>query len=308
MQGGINYENDSKTLRTAMKGMGTDEDAIIKLTGNRSNTDRMQIRLAYKTCFGRDLLEDLEDELSGDFKKVVMGMWKSPVEYDTEEIYLAMKGAGTNEDTLSEIIGSRSNQGLAEIKTLFKTKYGKTLESWIEDEASGDYRALLVSIIQCNRDETTNVDYSIVSQDAKDLYDAGEGKCGTDEEVFNRVFAKRNNAHLTALIQFYKTQYGKNLFNVISSEFSSDIKVLLKTVLMAHTNPVEYFAERIYNACKGWGTNDNVLIRSLISTDEAFMSQIKAIYKSKYGVTLEEQIKDETSGDYKKMLLELVAH
>jgi hypothetical protein len=44
----------------------------------------------------------------------------------------------------------------------------------------------------------------------------------------------------------------------------------------------------------------------LIVIDEAFLGEVKNIYKQKYGMTLEAQIKDETSGDYKKMLLELV--
>ncbi len=42
----------------------------------------------------------------------------NPIEYDVNELYLAFKGIGTNKDTVSEIIGSRNNRRLQEIKDL----------------------------------------------------------------------------------------------------------------------------------------------------------------------------------------------
>jgi len=145
-----------------------------------------------------------------------------------------------------------------------------------------------------------------VAQDVKDLYSAGEGKWGTDEEVFNRIFALRNSFHLKEMNNLYMQQRGKSLLDVVESEFSGDVKNLLKTILHAHINPADYYANRIYKACKGWGTNDRMLIRALIVMDEVYMEEIKKIYKSKFGMTLVEQITNETSGDYKKMLLMLV--
>ena len=303
-----NYEEDAKLLREAMKGFGTDEAAIIKLTGNRSNEERLNIKIAYKASYGRDLLADLADELSGDFKKIVMGMYLSPIEYDVLEIYNAVKGMGTDEDTLTEILGSRSNYRLRDIKKLYYEKYKEKLEDRVIDETSGDYKSLLISILQCNRDESQNVNEGLVDQDVKDLYKAGEGRWGTDEEVFNRIFALRSSYHLRALNNSYKKINGKNLLEVVESEFSGDLKVLLKTILHSHINPADYYAHRIYKACKGWGTNDSMLIRSLITMDEVYMEEIKNIYKSKFGMTLAQQITDETSGDYKKMLLELISH
>lgn len=139
----FNYSDDAKSLREAIKGLGTDEDTIIQITGTRSNKDRQGIRLAYKSAYGRDLLEDFRDDLSGDILKVIVGMYMSPVEYDVSEIYDAVKGIGTDEDVLSEIIGSRSNFRLREIKKFYKEKYGESLDERIEDETGGDYKTLL---------------------------------------------------------------------------------------------------------------------------------------------------------------------
>ena len=86
---------------------------------------------------------------------------------------------GTNEDTLTEIIGSRSNGRLQEIKKLYKEKHNETLEQRIKEEASAEYRNLIVSILQCNRNTSSTVDQKAVKEDVEDLYNAGEGKWGT---------------------------------------------------------------------------------------------------------------------------------
>ena len=43
----INIEQDAADLRKAMKGMGTDEDAIIKIVANRTNAQRQKIKESY---------------------------------------------------------------------------------------------------------------------------------------------------------------------------------------------------------------------------------------------------------------------
>jgi hypothetical protein len=303
------YEADAQALRDALKGSGTDEATIINITSNRLNSERQAIRQAYKAAFGRDLIEDLDDDLSGNFQKVVVGMYLTPVEFDVTELYEAFKGAGTDDDSVMEIIGSRNNKRLQDIKNLYFVKYGEKLEDRVKDESSGDYRSLLIALLQCQRDETNKVSHvSEVERDADALYKAGEGKWGTDEETFTRIFCLRSSPHLAAVNKLYVDKYSKDLLKIVESEFSGDIKILLKTILHSHINPADYFASRIYKACKGWGTNDKVLIRSLITTDEAFMVEIKKTYENKYGLSLEYQIKEECSGDYKDMLLQLIAH
>lgn len=297
------YEKDAGVLRKAMAGWGTDEGPIIEITANRSNADRQQILKFYKSSFGRDALEDLHSELGGNLRKVVLGMYKTPVDYDCNELMGAMKGMGTNEDTLIEILATRSNSQLKAIKARFYELYKKQLEDEVADETSGDLKRLLISLLQCNRSEETDIDQNKVVKDLQDLYDAGEGTLGTDESVFNRIFALRSPTELRHINKEYAKHTSKTLFDVIDSEFSGDAKKLLRTILQAVMDPTEYFAERIYNACKGMGTNDDVLIRVMISRDEIDLKGIKAIYPKKYGRTLYDEIKDETSGDYKNILL-----
>ncbi len=44
---------DCQNLQKAMKGLGTDEEMLIHILGNRSNDQRVQIRDKYKLMFGK---------------------------------------------------------------------------------------------------------------------------------------------------------------------------------------------------------------------------------------------------------------
>ena len=300
------HQKDAEVLRKAMKGWGTDEGPIIEITANRSNADRQQILKEYKTMYGRDAIEDLDSELGGDLGACVQAMYKEPLIYDCEQLYKAMKGGGTDEDTLIEIIGSRSNSHLEKIKEKYKELYEVELEDEVKDETSGDIQRMLVSILQCNRSETKDVDDDKIDKDVEDLYEAGEGSWGTEESVFNKIFVTRSPHELYHINKKYIEKTGKSLFHAIDNEFSGDLKTLYDTVLLAQVNPPEFFAKRIKDACKGMGTNDKLLIRVLVTRDEIDLKEINAIYKIKYGMTLKEQVADECGGDYKNLLLALI--
>lgn len=54
-----------------------------------------------------------------------------------------------------------------------------------------------------NRDENQTVDYQKAQEDAQRLYQAGEGKLGTDESCFNMVLASRSFPQLKATVEAY---------------------------------------------------------------------------------------------------------
>ena len=301
-------EKDAEALRKAMKGLGTDEAAIIKIIANRNNAQRQKIKVAYKATFGRDLIEDLKSELKGNLEDAVVALFEAPIDYDVSELKRAMKGAGTDEDTLIEIIASRPNWLLKQIKETYKKKYGKDLESAISGECGGDLKRLLISLLQCQSSENAHPNDSDCQKKAKELFYAGEGKWGTDESVFNKIFTLSSPMELANIARHYHKLAGKTILEAIKKEFGGDTQKLLTTIVYAIISPSEYFATRVNKAIKGWGTNDGLLIRVLVTRDEIDMPQIKQYYKQLYGKDMLADIKSDCGGDYQKLLVELAGH
>lgn len=115
-------EQDADALRKAMKGLGTDEAAIIKIIANRTNAQRQKIKLTYKSAYGRDLIADLKSELHGNSEDATVALFDTPIEYDVNQLKKAMKGLGTDENSLIEIIASRPSSMLKQIKEEYKNK------------------------------------------------------------------------------------------------------------------------------------------------------------------------------------------
>ena len=299
---------DAEALRKAMKGFGTDEAALIKICANRTNAQRQQIKAAYKSLYGRDLIADLKSELNGKFEDAMIALFTEPIEYDVDQLREGMKGLGTNEDTLIEIIASRSPAQLRAIKAKYQEKYKRDLEQDIKKETHGTLEHLLVSLLQGSRSTNTQVNQSQAAAIAQEIYKAGEAKLGTDESVFNKYFCSLSPYELAAMAQQYHKLTGHTILQAIDKEFHGDSKKALRTIVYATLSPSEYFATRVNDAIKGWGTKDHLLIRILITRDEIDMPQIKQYYKQLYGKDMVEAVKNDISGDYQKLMVELCSH
>ena len=296
---------DSELMRNAMKGIGTDDKTLIEIATKRNNNQRMKIRQAYKVMYGRDLMDDLKSELSGDYKDAMLALFTEPIEYDVDNLKMATKGFGTDEDTLIEILASRPGWYINKIKKKYKEKYKKELEKDIYDETSGNFRNLLISLIQGNRSTNQTPDKDECERIAKELYRAGEDQIGTDESVFNKYFALSSPHELLVISREYHKLTGKLLTNAIDNEFSGHIQKLLNTILYVQISPTEYFAKRIRDAIDGLGTNEKILTRVIVTRAEIDLPIMKQYYKQLYGKDMVKDIEDDISGDYKKLLLGL---
>jgi hypothetical protein len=87
-------------LKQALK---SKHDALINFVLNRSKRDRYEIRKAYKGFYGKELIDDVNSALSGNFRRVIVDLFRTPEERDAIYLYKAMKGAGTDEETLSKL-------------------------------------------------------------------------------------------------------------------------------------------------------------------------------------------------------------
>ena len=305
--GPYNAQAYCQMLHDAVHGVGTDEHVIINVICSTTSEQRAEIRRVYSSMFGKDLIKRLKEDLSGNFEDTVCGCFMTHPEYDAYCLYKAMKGIGTNEGVLIEIIGTRNNYELQQIKLCFESTYGKSLEKWVSSETSGYLKKLLIALLQCSRSENPVANLPMCQTDAQALYQAGEGRWGTDESTFIRIFAQRSPAELLMIANCYQQLRGKSLLNAIDNEFSGDIKKLLKTIVEGMTDLPAYYANRLRNAVQGAGTNDSRLVRIIVSRCEVDMPQIKMAYQRLFGRDLLSDVRDDTSGYYQQLLSYLIS-
>ena len=300
------YLEHVEILRNAFQGAGTNEEDICRVIASTNNQERAIIRRLYNEKYQEDLVGRLQSELSGNFKEAAIGSFMTPTEYDAYCLNGAMKGLGTKEGVLSEIIGSRTPQELQAIKQVYSANYGDMLENAVTNDTSGDYQKLLLACLQGQRGNSIQPDMAGCQQDAAALYQAGEGKWGTDEDTFIRIFSTRSPAELALINQYYKQNTGKGLLGAIDAEFSGDTKDLLDTIVRSNVYPQGYYAKNIYDSMKGAGTNDSKLIRNICARHAVDLPYIKQAYQSDYGSDMLTDIQSDTSGNYRKVLSSLV--
>ncbi|XP_025951902.1 annexin A5 isoform X2 [Dromaius novaehollandiae] len=294
---------DAEALRKAMKGMGTDEETILKILTGRNNSQRQEIASAFKTLFGRDLVDDLKSELTGKFETLMVSLMRPAYIFDAHALKHAIKGAGTNEKVLTEILASRTPAEVRNIKQVYLQEYEANLEDKITGETSGHFQRLLVVLLQANRDPDGRVDEGLVEQDAQVLFRAGELKWGTDEEKFITILGTRSVSHLRRVFDKYMTISGFQIEETIDRETSGDLEKLLLAVVKCIRSIPAYFAETLYYSMKGAGTDDETLIRVMVSRSEIDLLDIRQELRKNFAKSLHQMIQKDTSGDYRKALL-----
>uniref|UniRef100_A0A8C0VZR3 Annexin n=1 Tax=Castor canadensis TaxID=51338 RepID=A0A8C0VZR3_CASCN len=198
---------DAEALYTAMKGFGSDKEAILELITSRSNRQRQEITQSYKSLYGKDLIADLKYELTGKFERLIVGLMRPLAYCDAKEIKDAISGIGTDEKCLIEILASRTNEQIHQLVAAYKDAYERDLESDILGDTSGHFQKMLVVLLQGTREKDDVVSEDLVQQDVQDLYEAGELKWGTDEAQFIYILGNRSKQHLR-LGMFQKKTYG----------------------------------------------------------------------------------------------------
>uniref|UniRef100_A0A4W4HJH3 Annexin n=1 Tax=Electrophorus electricus TaxID=8005 RepID=A0A4W4HJH3_ELEEL len=297
---------DAAVLDKAIKVKGVDEPTIIEVLVKRSNIQRQQIKAAYQQATGKSLEGALKSALQGELEDVVLGLLRTPAQYDAQQLKLAMKGLGTDEDTLVEILVTRSNREIKDIKMAYKDEFKSELENDIKSDTSGDFRNALLALSKATRSEDKVVQEDLADKDARALYEAGEKRKGTDCAVFIDLLTSRSVPHLRKVFQLYSKYSKVDMAKAIDLELKGDIENCLIAIVKCVGSKPAFFAEKLNLAMKGSGYKGKILTRIIVSRSELDLVQIKQEYKKMYGKTLYKDILDETKGDYERILLALV--
>ena len=132
---------------------------------------------------------------------------------------------------------------------------------------------------------------------AEDLKKAMEG-FGTDEEKLILTVTSHKTQERLKIKKIYEEKYNKKLIDDLKSELGGKFE---DAMIALFKEPVEYDCECLHEAMQGAGTDENCLIEILSSRPNWLIEKIKKKYNDMYKVELVKDIKEDTSGDFKKI-------
>ena len=265
----------------------SDKTKIVEFICKLNKEQRMKLKETYVASYGTELIKDLEKVLSGNVEKLVCGLIKSFIDFDAEQIYLSMKGLGTDEDTLSEMIATKPSRHLNKIKQRYPELYNETLENDIKGDTSDYYRNILIAMIQGGRSDNPYPN----SQKMKDIVNKLNDDNENIKESFVSYLVNCSYGEICTICREYEKIHNKNILEGIKNKFGKDEYNFFNVLLNYISDPGKFFAEKIH------GFKDKDLIRIIVSNEE-ILNDIKDTYKELYNTELIDDIKNNTDGDF----------
>uniref|UniRef100_A0A674A440 Annexin A5a n=1 Tax=Salmo trutta TaxID=8032 RepID=A0A674A440_SALTR len=223
----------------------------------------------------------LKSELGGLFETLVVALMMPPISYDASQLHKSMFGYGSNNKPC--IV--QPNVSLHRMKVKYSLRYcGGKLEKDITGDTSGNFQKLLIMLLQRSNDE--GVDDNRIEKDAKELIAAGKGKVGTDEDKFINILGNRSHEHLRLVFDTYKKVSGNDIEDSIEGATTGNLENLMLAVVKCAKSVPAYFAESLYRSMRRAGTDDQTLMRIMVSRGETDMLDIRAYFKKMYGASL----------------------
>ena len=273
------------------------ESVIINILCSKSNSELQEIKKEYENKYNENLNEKLNKKLKSKVKDLIQGLLQDPIEYDANEIFKAIDGIGTDDDTLIEIISSRSQDHLKDVsKKYFETRK-VSMENDIKNDTSQAYGRLITQMSKGERSENPYPNISEMKKICSQL--KGEKNKKLDKDVFVKYFSQCSNSELIMIYKIFEKENKKNLLEFINEKFGADSRNLYKAIFSYLANPIKYFTERIHT----W--KDKIVIRNFVSQRDN-LKEIKEEYKKLYNKDLEDDIKEKTKDGFQKALLSLV--
>jgi len=297
----LNALKDAEDIHNAIHIIGTNDSTLINIIGRRPNWHLQKVREEYEKKYEHDLLNHVEHDCHFHYKKLITGLIRSRSETKAETVYNAVKGLGTNEHALIDTIIHSTDKEIEEFKQFFRQKYDHSLVDFVKSDTSFNFEKVLVKAIDAKR--VDGVQQELIDSDVEHLYKAGEGRWGTDESTFIDVLTQRSFEHIVLVSKRYEEKHKHTLQHAITSESSGWFKVSLLACL---TPPPIYWAHRINEAIKGLGTDDALLVRCFSECSKPLLQEVKREYTIIFNHGIEDDIKGDTSGHYKELLVVLL--
>ncbi|KIW73396.1 hypothetical protein PV04_01522 [Phialophora macrospora] len=291
---------DADALRAAMKGFGTDEAALIRVLSKPDPLQMALLRNTYNQRHRRDLEKDIRSETSKYFRDALVALVQGPLMHDVHCVHDAIKGLGTKESVLNDVLLGRSNADLRAIKAAYQQTFRHTLEADVKGDLSLKTERLFEMVMSATRsEESTPVIPHELEHDCSELHRAMDGRVGTDQIAVCAILAKRSDGQIRAIVHHWQQKYHSSLEKVIESEFSGHMKDALVLMVRRASDRAMSDAIQLEDTMAGPGTKDVLLVQRVVRVhwDRMHLEQVKRAYTHRYKRDLIQRVKGEIHFD-----------
>ncbi|CAH8579913.1 unnamed protein product [Schistosoma rodhaini] len=257
-------EHDCKRLKKAMDRLKTKESVIIEVMGRRPVVQRVAILQKYESLYKENLPSKFSSELAGYLKDCLIALCFTPAEFDAIELRRAMRGPDTDEDTIIEILCSRTNEHIKRIKNVYPKLFnGRDLEDDVNSDSTNHFK---------HRNH--------VQRDVEELMNTVKQDIRIDESKFFPILAARSYAHLRVVFNEYMRIGKYSMEDTLKFRMSGNTLSALLSIVRCIQNKPRYFAEKLLKAMQHVEADDTTLIRIIVSRCEIDLKNIlKEFYK-----------------------------
>ena len=292
-----NIQEIAENLHAILYGKKSD-DVILNAVMSNNLQNRVAIAQYYKATYETSLFDDIKNKISGDFGYCAAQMFLSPLEFCIYHLKLGLKKGN---ECAMEMLTSKTPEELKIIEDAYRKDTGKELKTDITKAFGGAIGKDLLNLFTTKRISNPKPNKKECEKYATKLAETEIKNWTEDENLFKEIFIQRSPEELILIARYYLKNTGNNLIDMVEKKAKGKNQTLLKEILYNNIMPHELFAEKIYLAIKGAGTNEEVLSRALVSRCELDMGAMRDIYQTKYKASMKEDIIGDTSGSYQKI-------
>ena len=282
-----------------------DEDKLYEILSTTTNLDRQIIRRYYKKTFNLPIQSDIKSQLSSSLKDITLDLFDLSYEFDARELHRSLTSFVADENTLIEIFVTRPKSHLDLIQKIYKKFYKNSIKDDIRKLKSKEFAQFLLVMLTNQRPTQKTISINDAYNIAKEIIKNGIKAYGTDINFFKVVFLEKSREDLIIISRAFFELYKKSLYDSIEAETSGRNRKLLKGILFGVITPAQWFAKKAFNAIQGLGTDENTLNRVMVSRAEIDMEEIREYYFKDRNNDIKNDIHGDTSGTYRKILINL---
>uniref|UniRef100_A0AAY4EQD3 Annexin n=1 Tax=Denticeps clupeoides TaxID=299321 RepID=A0AAY4EQD3_9TELE len=269
-----------------------DAGSLVRILTNRNNAQRQDIMRIFSSATQKDLKAELKTVVSGDLETLMLNLMMTPEQFDAQRLRRAMEGLGTDEETVLEVLCTRTPEQLRKVTAAYKTQYNRDLEKDLISETSGDFTKLLLALLKLLKFIPILYVFQHLSKELSNKK--------SDSAPWIEILTTKNPQHLANVMDTLEAERDQRVDEALQKHFggllSGDLKLGLKTVCLPHAYMF---------VCVCVCTQGGVVQDVLVSHCEEDLLRIRVAYLKETGTSLYSSLQKHFKGDVQTVLLAL---